>query len=141
MPQPIPDDRSTAQPPDDPFLHELMPDNLAGVNDGMRTPQPGKTALTAYDIKAVNQHMTDLEDHELKQIPILPEGTRLKQGATYLDLHADQPQAFTARASMVAGPENWYVPKSDVPYPLWNYLIGVRDPARLDTTQEAIDEQ
>ncbi len=77
----------------------------------------------------------------MKQIPIVPEGTRLKQGATYLDLHAEHPQSFTARANMVAGPDNWYVPKTDVTYPPWNYLIGVREPARLDATQEAIDEQ
>ncbi len=128
----------TSQSASDPYQHDLTPDMRASVNDGALAPQPGQTA---YDIKAVNQHLTDLEDHELKQIPILPAGTRLKQGATYIDLHADQPQEFTARSNMVAGPDNWYAAKTDVPYPLWNYLNGVRDPARLDTTQQTIDEQ
>lgn len=124
----------------DPFQHDLNPDMLAGVNDSALEPKV-VPPCTVYDIKAINQSLTDLEDFELKQIPIIPEGTRLKQGATYVDLHDPQRQEFTARANMVAGPDNWYVAKTDVPYPLWNYLIGVRDPARLDTTQQTIDEQ
>ena len=31
---------------------------------------------------------------------------------------------------MEAGPDNLYVPKTEVHYQLWNRLIGVTDPAR-----------
>jgi hypothetical protein len=40
---------------------------------------------------------------------------------------------FTALGSMVAGPDNWYVAKSNTEYQLWNLLIGVTNPERLGT--------
>lgn len=33
---------------------------------------------------------------------------------------------------MEAGANNWYVPKTEVSYWLWNRLIGVENPERLD---------
>ena len=60
-----------------------------------------------------------------------------EQGATYLDLSHRDRGPFTAGADMVAGPANRYVPKSEVEYPLWNRLVGVADPARLDQTSPA----
>jgi hypothetical protein len=37
---------------------------------------------------------------------------------------------------MEAGPENWYVPKSEIDYQLWNLLIGVDNPERLGRADE-----
>ncbi|HVG00957.1 MAG TPA: hypothetical protein VND68_14045 [Chloroflexia bacterium] len=63
-------------------------------------------------------------------------GSRLEQNATYIDLRTHDREEFTARGDMEAGPENWYVPKTEVDYQLWNRLIGVRNPER---TGEADD--
>jgi hypothetical protein len=57
-------------------------------------------------------------------------------GATYIDLHAPEPREFKALGTMEAGPENWYVPKSEIDYQLWNLLIGVDNPERLGRADE-----
>ena len=67
----------------------------------------------------------------LKSITVLWPGTRLEQGATYIDLHDPQRREFTATADMEAGRDNWYVAKHDVDYELWNRLIGIKNPERL----------
>jgi hypothetical protein len=67
---------------------------------------------------------------------VLPEGCRLSQGATFLDLSDPQSRAFTAMGGMVAGASNYYVPKDDLDYTLGNRLIGVTNPERLDIAGE-----
>ena len=67
---------------------------------------------------------------------LLP-GTRLQQGASYADMRDPDRKEFTARADMVASEENWYVPKTEVDYQLWNRLIGVRNAERLGAASEA----
>ena len=65
---------------------------------------------------------------------IVPEGTRLEQGAVYFDLrHPDQGE-FKALGDMSAGPDNYYVPKKETDYVLWNRIMGVETPERLDDT-------
>ena len=86
-------------------------------------------AKTAYDVKDVHDRLNGFSDDELKTIPILPEGTQLQQGATYIDLRGDRKE-FTATADMSAGPDMAIVPKDAVDYQLWNRLIGVTNPER-----------
>jgi hypothetical protein len=126
---PIPEDTSEPEG----WRADLNPDLMAGQNVGVQGPHPEKASgvKTAYDIKNLHDRLQDLHDDDLKQIPILPEGTQLEQGATYLDLRERDPREFTARADMVAMPANWYVPKTEVDYQLWNRLIGVDNPERL----------
>ena len=62
------------------------------------------------------------------QIPVLPQGSRLEQGATYIDLNNLERGEFTATGDMEAGPDNWYVPKTEVPYEIWNGLVGLKGP-------------
>jgi hypothetical protein len=88
--------------------------------------------LNAYDLKEAQRLLRDWSDDDLKGLPVMPEGSRLEQGATYVDLHDPDRREFTATGGMLAGPTNLYVPKSDVDYVLWNRLIGVDEPARLD---------
>lgn len=45
-----------------------------------------KDARTAFDVKDVHRNLRGLPDDMLKQIPVLPEGTHLITGATYMDL-------------------------------------------------------
>lgn len=111
---------------------DLRPNSSAGQNEGVAGIHPEKAddARTAYDIKELHRQLSEFTDDELKEIPVLPAGTRLEQNATYIDLRAEQCKEMTARGDMEAEPENWYVPKSEVDYQLWNRLIGVHNPER-----------
>ena len=66
----------------------------------------------------------------------MPEGDRLEQGATYVDLHEAHARPFTATANMTAGPKNRYIPKVDTDYVLWNRLTGVTNLERLDEADD-----
>jgi len=125
------------QHPDE-YQYDLNPEGGAGMNVGLTGQHPEKASgiRTAYDEKEVHRRLQGLTDDELKQIPILPLGSRLEQGATYIDLSVKQPREFTARSDMEAGPKNCYVPKTEVDYQLWNRLIGVDNPERLGLADE-----
>jgi hypothetical protein len=81
-------------------------------------------------VKTLHNRLNGYSDDELKGIPIMPRGSRLEQGATYINLRDDKPQEFRAMGNMVAEKNKWYVPKSEVDYMLWNRLIGVDNPER-----------
>jgi hypothetical protein len=115
------------------YQPDLNPNAMAGQNIGVA---PTSDTRTAYDIKQAHRRLSHLLDRDLKQIRVLPEGSRLKQGATYIDLNDLDRGEFTATADMAAGPENWFVSKNDVHYNLWNLLIGIDNPDRLGTTRE-----
>lgn len=124
----------------DQYDRDLQPDGLAGRNVGMQGPHPEKgTPKTAHDLKDLNRQLNDLDDSDLKSIPVMPEGSRLEQGATYIDLRGNG-QEFTAMGNESAGPDNAYVAKTEVEYPLWNRLIGVQNPERLDQADEGATE-
>ena len=110
---------------------DLNPDALAGQNVGPSSAEDEKGARTAHDVKELHRRLRGFTDDQLKQIPVLARGTRLEQGATYVDLNDPDAREFTATGEMEAGRDNWYVPKSEVDYQLWNRLIGVEDPDRL----------
>ena len=124
--------RPGAQHPDE-WRGDLNPDPMAGQNYGTTGKHPEKWAPTAYEVKEVHRRLRDWTDDDLKQIPVVPAGSRLEQGATYIDLAAAHPAEFTATADMEAGPQHCYVPKSEVDYQIWNRLIGVAEPERLGT--------
>ncbi len=83
--------------------------------------------MTAFHLRK-RGHTVRGDDDELKQVPLVPDGTRLQQGATYVDLSEESPREFTARGDMEAGPGHAYVPKDQVPYEIWNRLIGEEKP-------------
>jgi len=108
---------------------DLNPDGAAGINYGRVGPHPEKDdPRTAYDVKEAHRLLNGYTDDQLKQIPILPAGSRLEQDATYLDLADLAKGEFKATSGMEAGA--LFVPKSEVDYQLWNRLRGVTDPAR-----------
>jgi hypothetical protein len=115
----------------EPYQHDLNPDAMAGQNIGLGETQAAKTAPTAYEVKPVHQYLQEFADDELKQIRILPPESRLEQGATYLDLANLALGAFTATGDMQVGPHQWIVAKKEVPYQLWNRLLGVETPERV----------
>lgn len=109
---------------------DLNPNHLAGQNIGGHSADREQGLRTAYDVKPLHRAMRDWPDDDLRQIPVLPEGQRLQQGATYLDLNDPDHREFTATGGMEASPENAFVPKDRVPYPVWNRLRGVDDVER-----------
>src|SRR5204863_8392722 len=99
----------------------------AGESD---RPDPIGTR-SAYDIKRLHDRLRDLPDNDLKRIPILDIGTRLREGGTYIDLLNPKQGEIRGMNDMEAGPTNAYVSKTDVDYELWNLLTGERDIYRL----------
>lgn len=127
-------DPSDKHPPK--YQQDLNPEAAAGINYGSVGPHPEKDdPRTAYDVKEAHQLLADFTDDQLKQIPILPAGSRLEQGATYLDLAVPDRKEFTATSGMEVGPDSLIVPKSEVDYQLWNRLRGVTDPSRIGAVQ------
>lgn len=108
------------------WARDLNPTRLAGQNIGI----PGDGLPNAYDMKDVHRSLTGFTDDDLRQISIVPQGERLRQGATYLDLCDPRRDEFTATAEMSAGSGQRLVPKNEVPYTLWNRLRGIDDPQR-----------
>jgi hypothetical protein len=115
------------------FAHDLSAHDRAGEHHGEnQTLLPG--TRSADEIKSMHTILAALPDDELKAIAVLPAGTRLEQGAKYIDLRHLERGEFVAMSSMVAEPENAYVPKKHTDYLLWNILNQVDTPARLDET-------
>jgi hypothetical protein len=113
----------TDPPHPEEWQSDLSPTHLAGRNVGLQGSHPEKDARTAFDVKPAHRQLDQLNDAELKRIPIMPTGARLEQAATYLDLRALDQGEFTATGNMVAGPGHWIVPKTEVDYELWNRLL------------------
>ena len=114
----------------DEVMRDLNPAHLAGHNIGVTSSEPERGLRTAHDVKEVHRALAGFEDDDLKQIPILPVGSRLSQGATYIDLAGAPPREFTATGEMAAEEGKYYVPKDAVPYILWNRLIGEPKPGQ-----------
>lgn len=125
---PVPGGAVPHQPHPDEWEHDLNPDFMAGINKGVLGPHLEKAVITAYDIKDLHRKLHYLSNNELRQIVVMPEGARLEQGATYLDLNDPQRREFKATANMVAGPDNYYVPKKEIDYQLWDRLTGKQNP-------------
>src|SRR5436190_14928872 len=81
----------------DGWNRDLNDDGMAGQNIGGASEERERDARSAYDVKGVHRALAEWSDDELKQIPVLESGTRLRQGATYLDLERGQ---FTATGEM-----------------------------------------
>jgi hypothetical protein len=111
----------------DEWQQDLNPNPAAGQNTGIGSSQQEKEAPTAHDIKLLHDYLPEFNDEELKQIPIVPQGCRLKQGATYINLLDKSRKEFTAMGDMTASRENCYVPKTEVNYELWNKLLGINE--------------
>ncbi|MBC8159765.1 MAG: hypothetical protein H7Z42_00985 [Roseiflexaceae bacterium] len=119
------------------YQQDLNPNEGAGQNNGLVGDQAEQDARTAYDIKHVHDMLNNMTDDTLRQIPILPTGTRLQQGATYVDLQTNDREPFKARGDQEVKEHNLIVPKQAIDYQLWNELIGVTDSARLGESDEA----
>jgi hypothetical protein len=114
----------------DEWQRDLNPNHLAGQNIGSDALDAESPHLTAFHLRKRGHEFGGLDDNDLKQVPLLPEGTRLQQGATYVNLAEGSPQEFTATANVTAQPGDAYAPKDRVPYEVWNRLIGEPKPGQ-----------
>jgi hypothetical protein len=120
-----------SEPSADYFAHDLNAHDRAGENHGEnQTLLPG--ARSADEIKSMHTILAALTDDELKAITVLPAGTRLEQGAKYIDLRHLEQGEFVATSDMIAGVDTYYVPKKETDYVLWNRLNQIDLPARID---------
>lgn len=118
------------------WRQDLNPDAMAGQNRGLGEAHLATEAPTAYEVKDVHRQFHGFTDDELKRIPVLPPGTRLEQGAVYVDLQDLGLREFKALGNMSAEAGHYIVPKSEVDYQLWNRLIGITTPERLGDADE-----
>ena len=106
---------------------DLTANDRAGMNIGMEGQHPEWEGQSGASVKELHTSLADLTNDQLAQLTILPEGSRLKQGAKYLDLeHLDQGE-FIATAQMSVEPGQRLVAKHDTDYPLWDRLSGVAE--------------
>jgi hypothetical protein len=117
---------------------DLNPDRMEGQNIGPSSKPSNLRAYTAADIAVLADRLDNFSRDELSQIPIVPTGTKLKQGAVYLDIRIPAPVPFTATAGVKATDLNYYVPKAEIPYELWDRLVEALCPASIgEATKEA----
>ena len=114
----------------DAWQRDLNPNHMAGQNLGLSSEATSESSGTAFHLRKQGWNFGDLADIELKQIPVLDAGTRLQQGARYVDLATHPPQQFTATGEMQAAAGHAYAPKDRVPYEIWNRLIGEEKPGQ-----------
>ena len=112
------------------WQEDLNPSHMAGQNIGPHAEERERDIPTAYELKDMHLVLKDFTDDDLKQIPVLPTGSRLQQGATYVDLADAARQEFKVNGGVTAEPGHYWVPKNRVPYPLWNRLIGEEKPGQ-----------
>jgi hypothetical protein len=112
------------------WQRDLNPNHLAGQNIGVASDLETRGDRTAFNLRKLGWELGNLDDNELKQIPVVAEGTRLQQGATYVDLAADPRHEFTATGDMSAEGDHAYAPKDGVPYEIWNRLLGEEKPGQ-----------
>jgi hypothetical protein len=106
----------------DEYQRDLNPNHLAGQNIGQESDERVATDRTAFHLRRAGMDLGAIDDEELKQVPVLREGERLQQGATYVNLAEGRSREITARADMSAGSADAYVPK--------DRLIGEEKPGQ-----------
>jgi hypothetical protein len=123
----------------DEWQRDLNPRHMEGQNYRGSPAAQDSRARTAADVKALHEKLAAFNQDELAQIPIVAPGTKLKQGAVYLDLRDPAPAPFTASAGMEARETNYYTPKAEVPYEHWNRLLQRLSPGA--ESAEAVSAQ
>lgn len=124
----------------DQWSDDLNPDRMEGQNIGPSSKRNDSRAATAADLNALAGRLLNFSREELSQIPIVPAGTKLKQGAVYLDMRIPAPVPFTATADIKATEMNCYAPKAEIPYELWDRLVEALGPAAMGGASKGAQE-
>ncbi|RYX82489.1 hypothetical protein EON83_19405 [bacterium] len=110
----------------DDFDRDLRQGETPTTNSSLDTDR----LIRAYDDKELVTNLQDFNSDELKKILIVPRGTKLQQGAKYIDLNDPSRAEITASGANPLTPhlevlENQrLVPKSEIDYQLWDKLTG-----------------
>src|SRR4051794_1027703 len=97
----------------EPHLHDLSSDAPARPGPDRIAPRPPEDfSRTAYDVKEARLQLVGWSDDDLRQIPLMPVGARLEEGATYVDLREPARREFAATGDMRVPPDGLYVPRS-----------------------------
>jgi hypothetical protein len=120
----------------DEHQRDLNPHHLEGQNIGQPSDGTAQFEGTALSLRKQGRQGVQLDDEELKQVPVLAAGERLQQGATYIDLADRRVHEFKATGDMTAQTGHAYVPKDRVPYTIWNRLIGEPKPGQERLTED-----
>lgn len=118
------------------LLRDLRKGAPAGQEIGSDIPHTEDMGLTADAIKELHTRLPGLTDAELKSVPIEPVGYQLREGATYVNLRDPDLKPFVATGGMKVEPGDAIVPKSATDYLVWNRIVGVETPERLDLPPE-----
>jgi hypothetical protein len=119
---------------------DLNPERMEGQNIGASSKLNDSGARTAADIDVLAGRLGEFTRDELSQIPIAPAGTKLKQGAVYLDMRIPAPVPFAATADIKATEMNYYAPKAEIPYQLWKRLVEALGPAKMGEASKRDEE-
>jgi hypothetical protein len=106
------------------FRQDLYGAADEGANDPTSTAGEADGTVAARNVKDIYRRLPDWNDADLGRVPVLQEGVRLEQGATYLDLQNPERGEFKAMGGMRAGPENFFVPKRLTDYEVWDRLVA-----------------
>jgi hypothetical protein len=112
------------------WQQDLNPNAMAGQNLGPRDLRAEQGGRTMFDLKDLHARYRDWADDTLQEVPVLPAGSRLEQGATYIDLNEEPRREFTATGDMQAAARQHIVAKSSVPYEVWNRLLEIENVQR-----------
>jgi hypothetical protein len=106
--------------------------HLDQATQGPEPRQPEKEpARTAFDVREAHRQLVDWSDDDLRQVPLLPAGARLEQGATYVDLRDPARREFAATGEMQVPSDGLYVPRTEVDDRTWHRLLGARTLERV----------
>jgi hypothetical protein len=119
---------------------DLNPERMEGQNIGPSSKRNESQVRTAADVNALSGRLVSFSREELSQIPIVPAGMKLKQGAVYLDMRIPAPVPFTATADIQATEINCYAPKAEIPYELWDRLVATLAPAAMGEASKGDQE-
>ena len=119
-------------PPPDEFA-----DDLAPVDRPDETGGHVDESTPAADDRQLTGKLDALSADEIARLAVLEPGTRLDQGATYLDLNDIGRGPFKALGGHEARAHNRYVAKRDTDYELWNRLVGDDAEPRVERPTES----
>jgi hypothetical protein len=105
----------------EPYQHDLAPDASKGLNYGLEGAEV--PTRSAFDIKYLHGWLSELSSDELRQVRVVCPGARLETKATYLRLDEEERGEFRAEGTENVVEGDFYIPKKDTPYELWNKLI------------------
>lgn len=117
---------------------DLNPEHMEGQNIGASSAAGARSAATAANVQTLVDRFQSFDREELAAVPIVAAGTKLNQGAVYLDLRSPTSVPFTATGEMIAEEIHYYAPKAEVPYEVWNRLVEALAPGSLSEESEEI---